>query len=202
MPVTSYSITLPTITYSTGSTTLPQWADFWTNGTTAATSYTVTMDTMVWQNWNTQYVETQEQAEERRRRDAEHRARIRETARRLEEAEAKASALLLSILTVRQRREYRRYGRVTVKAPSGRIFRVQRGVVGNISIMEGDLRRATLCVHPGGNIPVDDVVAGQILAIMHCEEEVIAKANLHGGDWSESELEIRWQARTPRAVAA
>lgn len=193
----------------TGSYTVPDWNNFWTS--TASTT-SITLNNAIWTSWNTEIrdvsvqtgvdIETEEQAAARReaeaawqrQRDRERQAYVEQQAAR-EEAERGALALLLSIVSAAQRREMARFSRVTLRAPSGRVWRVHHGSnVGNLSIMDGDVRRATLCVHPRGAIPLSDVMVGQILAIQYDEERVIAMANLHAGHWSEEEQEIRARA--------
>jgi hypothetical protein len=195
-----YVLTLPTTITATGFNTLPaSWTNFWT--TTPATSATITVN--VWTSWNTAYEENEEQRVERERRLVEHRAWVERRARELELADERAAQLLDSLLTDAQRKTWREQRVIDIHKRGGRWYRLRHGVSGNISLLDrhGNTR-ATLCVHPRGDIPVLDVVAGQLLAIRFNEEEFLGKANLHYGEWAPAEQEIRarWRAEHHRVI--
>lgn len=140
----------------------------------------------------------------RQRRAEERLERERQAAMREEErqaAEARAQALLHSLLTAAQKREWLEHRRLTVAAPSGRVYRLLPGWSGNVCIMEGDVRRATLCVHPRVRVPDSDCIAAQLLTIMHDEERLLQLAILHGGEFTADELEIRRRRETTRVLA-
>lgn len=140
----------------------------------------------------------------RQRRAEERLERERQAAMRAEEreaAEGRAQALLHSILTAAQKREWLEHKRLTVTAPSGRVYRLLPGWSGNVCIMDGDVRRATLCVHPRERVPDSDCIAAQVLTILHDEERLLQLAILHGGEFSEDELEIRRRRRTEQVHA-
>jgi hypothetical protein len=140
----------------------------------------------------------------RQRRAEERLERERQAAMREEErqaAEVRAQALLHSILTAAQKREWLEHRRLTVTAPSGRVYRLLPGWSGNVCIMDGDVRRATLCVHPRERVPDSDCIAAQMLTILHDEERLLQLAILHAGQFSEDELEIRRRRDTVRVHA-
>jgi hypothetical protein len=148
--------------------------------------------------------ELREWEDMRQRRAEERLERERQAAMREEErqaAEVRAQALLHSILTAAQKREWLEHRRLTVTAPSGRVYRLLPGWSGNVCIMDGDVRRATLCVHPRERVPDSDCIAAQMLTILHDEERLLQLAILHAGQFSEDELEIRRRRDTVRVHA-
>lgn len=121
-----------------------------------------------------------------RNRAAERRAAQTEAAQR------KAELLLISLLTQEQKEEWLAHKRVTQVAASGRVWRLFPSWSGGAVIMDGEVRRATLCVHPAERIPDADVMVALLTAIRCGDEALLIKtAILHGGTWSPEELDIR-----------
>jgi hypothetical protein len=86
-------------------------------------------------------------------------------------AGAKALALLMSILSKAQQDEYIKEGRVTIKSPSGRLYRVRKGRQLNIEEINFlGIKVCTWCIHPSMVLPPEDNMVSQILTIRFNEE--------------------------------
>ena len=168
----------------------------WINTTTG--TQTITGD-VAWNHWNSLTPQVYRQAvtrlspedlaqreRERASRDALRRAQETERLERRLMAHSRALELLDMILTPDQREERIRDQRITVVAPSGRRYEVEthrETVHGNIVEVDAHgcrLRRG--CVAPGmygddGALPTPDGWVGQVLALQHNEEELLAKTN-------------------------
>lgn len=166
----------------------------WTawNGTgTAASSSSVTQ---IWADWQTSAGTTtlpvyrpparreptpEEIAaiEERQRRwDAEQAERARVQA----EADVRARALLLDVLTDEQREEFVATERFRVRGSKGGVYEVRcnSGVSGNVRgrpHMGG--RERSYCIHPTNGVPRHDTYLAQKLLLEHDEDEFLRVAN-------------------------
>jgi hypothetical protein len=112
-------------------------------------------------------------ARERRGRAALQRAR----------ADQRARALLLSLLNEEQRGEFqcRGYFHVT-GGSSGDRYRIRADSAVNIDVIGADgVVRFHLCARPGGDIPMYDVMAGQLLYLQDgsTETRFLGQANRH-----------------------
>lgn len=115
------------------------------------------------------------------------------------EAQRKAEVLLLSILSAEQKREWLEHKRVTHVSSSGRIWRLFPQWAGGVTLMNGDVRRATLCLHTAERIPEADNIVGLLLSLRHGDEDhLISIANLSAGELTEDELQIRRERRKAR----
>lgn len=115
------------------------------------------------------------------------------------EADRRAELLLLSLLTHDQKEEWLAHRHVTEVAPSGRVWRLFPKWSGAACLMEGNVRRATLCLHPLERVPDADVMAAILVGLRNGEEEHYIKiAILHGGNWTAEENEIRRGFQTRR----
>lgn len=182
-----------TLTWSSNGTALP-----WT--TSASTS--------VWGSWVTttgtassaiQYVapapvhlsveEQQRLAEETARRAEETARRVEERAARTRAALERARETLRSILTDEQWEQYEREERFELITQSGRRYRIRLGVAGNVKLVEHGQEVESLCCHPSqtvrdeegrylGDLPTEDVVIAQVLALRADEEGFRRVANI------------------------
>jgi hypothetical protein len=149
---------------------------------------TIRLDEYSDDEWRTVEDAYQRAYEERVEQD---RARDRSRLAQLE-AERKAEVLLLSILTAGQKREWLEHKRVTHVSESGRVWRLFPAWGGSVCLMDGEVRRTTLCLHTAQRIPDADNVVALLLSLRHGEENhLVAIANLHGGEFTEDELQIR-----------
>lgn len=99
-----------------------------------------------------------------------------------QEAEERAAALLQSLLSEVQRRQLqeRQYFELMVEGGEkpARRYRIYRGSAGNIKRLDAEGNEVeSWCVHPHG-IPDCDVMAGQMLHLMHDDEGLRKTANV------------------------
>lgn len=89
-----------------------------------------------------------------------------------ERAKRRAQSLFLSHLTDEQRREFDTHNHITIRTPSGRVVRINHGMVGNVDVFDVAGRRKTmrLCAHPDG-VPVFDTMLAQLLHLRDPELE-------------------------------
>jgi hypothetical protein len=180
-------------TYSTAVSTASVWYT-WTTGTASATAvstapwgWTTTSYTTngAWTAW----VETAEQAEARKVREAEYRANQAERDRLYREqaalqaeerakADATAEKLLLEWLAEEEVARYRRAGYFFVISESGKKYKIKKGSHGNVYLIdpETEKEKVSYCVQPGG-VPIGDVNLAQALFLKHNEAEFLQKAN-------------------------
>jgi hypothetical protein len=97
-------------------------------------------------------------------------------------AEARATALLLSVLPEDQKEPYRLTGVFEIIGSRGGRYRIRRGVAGNIDWLdEHGNRGGSLCCHPpmhGANwVPTPDVMLAQMLALQCDEADFVRVAN-------------------------
>ncbi|MDQ2990244.1 MAG: hypothetical protein M3R60_14190 [Pseudomonadota bacterium] len=122
-----------------------------------------------WWRW----LQAVQDARERRGREAMQRAR----------AEQRARTLLLSLLTAEQRAEFETGGYFHVTGgSSGERYRIRADSAVNIDVFGPDGSvRFHLCARPAGNIPMHDVMAGQLLYLQDgsTEARFLAQANRH-----------------------
>lgn len=79
-------------------------------------------------------------------------------------ASDRAEALLLSLLTPRQRREYGETHTIPVRGSDKRRYRLEYGTVGNVKeLNRAGLEIASWCAAPTGDLPTEDVLAAQLL---------------------------------------
>jgi hypothetical protein len=160
------------------------------------TSYTYSGATTVqWDNWNTQYNETEEMREARRLRNEQYQAQREEREKEYKEreerqkaAKAKAKDTFLEHLTPEQREEMELHHSVTVIGSDGRryLIHTNRGLAGNVEVFEEDQPILRLCAHPRDYVqgeqdplPQHDHFFAQMLQIMHDAEEFCRVAIVH-----------------------
>ncbi|MET0855829.1 MAG: hypothetical protein ABWY27_03680 [Telluria sp.] len=107
-----------------------------------------------WERWRNWVLESRR---ERNRAGQEAILRNRVTQRSL--------SLLMALLNEEQRREFQVYGYFHVTGgSSGDTYRIRRDTAVNIDVLgHNGTVRYHLCAHPMGNIPMYDVMAGQLL---------------------------------------
>jgi len=88
-------------------------------------------------------------------------------------AEQRSFSLLLSLLNQEQRHEFQVYGYFHVTGgSSGDIYRIRVDTAVNIDVLgQNGSVKYHLCAHPMGNIPMYDVMAGQLLYLQDAASE-------------------------------
>lgn len=108
--------------------------------------------------------------------------RERDTIRRAR-ADRRAQSLLLSLLNDDQRAEFQALGQFHVTGGgSGTRYRIRRDSVVNIDVLGDDgAVRFRLCARPAGDIPMYDVMAGQLLYLQDrsAEARFLEQAHRH-----------------------
>lgn len=114
------------------------------------------------------------------------------SARQTATARAKARALLLTMLTPTQRKSFERHEHFYVRGSEGTRYRIRLGHVNNVYWYGRFGRhRGTLCAHPEiwifgritERLPDEDVVLGQLLALVTDEKEYLSHARKVRGTW-------------------
>ena len=102
---------------------------------------------------------------------AARRAEISERQRQREAAYALAEALLCEHLDEVQLQSYKELQQFLVNAPSGRVYRIRKGIAGNVDVLdkEGELL-GHYCIHPVEDVPAQDNMLAQKLWIEHDEK--------------------------------
>lgn len=112
-------------------------------------------------------------------------------------AEQRSLSLLLSLLSPEQRNEFQSYGHFYVTGgSSGDRYRIRVDSAVNIDVLgENGTVKYHLCARPSGNIPMYDVMAGQLLYLQdgRAETRFLAQANRHV-TLSFAAM-VRWQER-------
>ncbi len=101
-------------------------------------------------------------------------------ARRLKPSkeEKRAEILLLENLSEKQREEYKRLKSFQVIVKD-KIYRIKRGRVGNIELIDDKGIAARYCVHPSVACPDEDTMLAQKLMLENDEKELLKLANVH-----------------------
>lgn len=106
-----------------------------------------------------------------------------EAMRNKRRAERRARLLLLSLLTAEQREEFLTQGYFHVVGGATRDrYRIRSDSTVNIDVFgHGGIITHSLCARPNGDIPICDVMAGQLLHLQdQCTEtRFLARANRH-----------------------
>lgn len=147
-----------------------------------------------WHNWNRHYEETAEQRkarEEQEARDREEARKVWEERQRIEaerlkleaerrkEAKERARRLLLEALDEIQRQEFDSKRFFHVVSKTGKRYRLEYGVCGNIKEVDASGNVQTiLCAHPK-NVPCEDSLFSQKLALENDERTITRVANVH-----------------------
>lgn len=114
---------------------------------------------------------------EEQRRQMEESMRVEREKR--EAADARARELLLAVLQREQREQFERDGHFLVTGRSGRRYRLRRGTVANIDVIERDGRvKHRLCAHPLA-VPAHDTLVAQKLWLENDDEAFARVANVH-----------------------
>lgn len=93
-------------------------------------------------------------------------------------AEDRAEVLLRSLLSPEQRSAYDLHKHFDVRAQSGRIYRLHRGPVRNVHVLDhGGQGIRGYCIHPRETVPVADVLVAQKLMLEADEQEFLRIAN-------------------------
>lgn len=114
---------------------------------------------------------------DRRRRQAEERAR---------NAESRAEQLLKMVIPAEEYERWKHEGEIRVTGSEGGVY-VIRGNTheGNVDWYENGERVGSFCAHPrmrfsnGNRLPLPDAIAAQYLALVHDEWQFIATANVY-----------------------
>jgi hypothetical protein len=182
-------------TITTGDTAWVAWNASVTS-TTGSLAYNYTSNTAYvstgtqWVSWNTAHAEmtgeqqaaVTEAARLREERRAAQGAEWNIARAGREKASGRAVELLLSLLSDEQAATYAGHGWFEVRGSSGRRWRVRnRGQSGNVDLMPetGEVREATYCAHPPGNLPDADAHVAQMLALVTDDEAFERTANRH-----------------------
>jgi len=135
----------------------------------------------VWKEWNVLYEETREQlearvqneleTERRRRREAEERVKKAEIRAKLEkEARIRAELLLMEFLDPQQRADLIERNYFQMKTGKGNVYRIYRGAHANVyRLNDKGESIENLCAQPP-NLPAEDVMLVQMLALQNDEE--------------------------------
>lgn len=111
------------------------------------------------------------------------REKLGQEAARKDRAEQRARSLLLNLLNQEQRHEFKAHGYFHVTGgSSGDRYRIRVDSAVNIDVLdENGTVRYHLCARPAGNIPMCDVMAGQLLYLQDAASETrfLAQANRH-----------------------
>ncbi len=94
------------------------------------------------------------------------------------EAGERARILLLDNLSEEQREEYERLESFRVIV-GDRMYRIKRGRVGNIELIDDEGIVARYCVHPEVECPDEDTMLTQKLMLENDEQELLRLANVH-----------------------
>lgn len=170
MPVTYYNAS----TYNT-------WVTNVCTSTTATTWTTSGTNTITATFW-VPYEQTEVDQVECQRIRAVVMEQSRKVAVEERRASRKALCLLLRHLTEQQRADYRNTGWFYVLGgDTGNLYRIRRGVVANIDVMQQGRVVDRLCAHPANDArcPVHDVMLAQALHLAYNETEFVATANHH-----------------------
>lgn len=151
-----------------------------------------------WEHWQTQEqprrqqrpIETPEMLRVRERQEEQYRqqraaenARYEEERRasenRRKEAEDRAMQLLVSMLNPQQQSDLRNHKYFFVEAPSGRLYRIDYGMHGNVKVVDRVTRKIVerLCIQPSG-VMAGDANLMQKLLIETSEDAFRAHANI------------------------
>jgi hypothetical protein len=174
----------------------------WTSGNVNIRTNIITSSIgETWDNWNARAphreprldprpVETPQQRIVREQQEAQYRAeRAAENARYEEEqlvrrrrtaaAEARAMDLLVSMLNPQQQSDLKNYKYFFVEAPSGRLYRIDYGMHGNVKVVDRVTRKIIerLCIQPSG-VMAGDANLMQKLLIETAEDAFRAHANI------------------------
>lgn len=111
------------------------------------------------------------------------RERAQDALRARRRAERRALTLLLGLLNADQRHDFREHGHIHVTgASSGSRYRIRAALFANIDVLACTGAVAhRLCVQPTGELPMYDVMAGQMLYLQDpgAEEGFLGLANIH-----------------------
>jgi hypothetical protein len=111
------------------------------------------------------------------------RERAQEAIQNKDHAKRRALSLLLSLLNPEQRQEFQTYGHFhVIGGTSGNRYRIRVDLIANIDVLRHDgTVKHRLCAHPTGDIPMFDVMAGQLLYLQDpiTETRFLAQANCH-----------------------
>lgn len=98
-------------------------------------------------------------------------------------AERRSLTLLLGLLNADQRQDFRQHGYIhVIGACSGCRYRIRAALFANIDVIAcNGVVAHRLCVQPSGELPIYDVMAGQILYLQDpgAEEGFLRQANVH-----------------------
>lgn len=166
-----------------------------TAGTSSTTfNYTVNFTSSSSTAWNTfysngqirpPYQRTQQEIDDARRIEAR---RVEETRQRTSErdtASQRAKDLLMTLLNEQQRESYEHTCSFEIIGSLGTRYRINRGTNGNVEWLTPDGESGgRLCAHPTMVehwLPMPDVHAAQMLALMTDEAAWLRLANVHAG---------------------
>lgn len=162
---------------------------FWLTNTAASTATTVTINSVVWNTWQSmptsriQHVRTApppptaEQLAERRRIEEEARVAHLKAQEERKAAKRRARKLLVEHLTREQREQYEKHGHFDVMV-QGKHYRIEQGSHGNVRLLDGKGHTVeSYCVQPRG-VPDEDAMLSQKLALELAPTEFFRKANV------------------------
>jgi hypothetical protein len=154
--------------------------------TATGTSITIGTSSIVWGEWNDQYIVAGEMSQaalrELEAQRAVHETRYRAEAVERDRAKARAERLLREALTPKQAEELQSKGHfhleVFSKTGGSRIYRINRGRSRNVQQVDASGKVVKhLCAHPTMAVPDADTMLAQKLWLEHAEEEFLRVAN-------------------------
>lgn len=158
---------------------------------TFTTSQSTAANSTVWQIWcneivpgtNTYRVPELTEAQKAEQAATRERYRLEELERKRiqAEADARAEELLLANLSYAQKNEYKQTQSFTVIGTKDRRFRVRKGRVGNVDVIDArGIIVDRLCAHPSDGVPDCDTMLAQKLVLEHDDDFFMRVANRHG----------------------
>ncbi len=116
------------------------------------------------------------------------------TVRKERRAKRRALSLLMRLLNLEQRQEFREYRHFhVIGAGSGDRYRIRMEMIANIDVLdENGKTKHRLCVHSAGEVPLYDVMASQLL---HLQDPVAEKRLLQQANVVPALTEVRSYSR-------
>lgn len=173
---------------TTSATTISGYDNTWASWSTG-TSSSATINFTAVQAPLLSEEEVERQREARVERERQHQERVAADTARREAARTRAEGLLRTVLNEQQWDSYQRERHFELITQSGRLYRIRRGVSHNVELIENDEPLESYCAHPNtavysddqkflGNMPAEDVVVAQVLALRTDEEGFRRTANI------------------------
>jgi len=156
-------------TWSTWNYDRCEWQKLADNGTYQAKPIVYTKE---------QLAEQKAQLEKLAAQRAEQARLAKEREKKDAEAREKSKQLLISLLDKKQVEDLEKNGSFGFVAPSGKLYKIEKGVAGNVFLMDTCNRKVErYCCHPKMEVPSYDAMASQFIWLKFCEEEFVKLAN-------------------------